>query len=278
MYCVGLRRRGCRRPASLLPDPLGPVITTNRSRGMSRSTFCRLWTRAPRMRMHSATAGCAWTAIRFSCSQPGTMTHSLNYPAVTRRKAESKAIRPRKMGLAPFALDQVSFRKTAFWAPVPVPFSTPITGLSSGAISEQRQRPDDGRTRAPRATCSFSVAGLEDHRLDRHPAMFTSSSFLATPPRRARHGRGPGSASDNRLHQVITARIFRAEMVRARQNAVAAVARHHAGWASFPTPRCSWRSQSAKLRIVVRWRWRGAASRPRRSSRTLRASAGKQNM
>ena len=35
------------------PEPLGPVMTTRRSRGMSRSTFCRLWTRAPRMRIDS---------------------------------------------------------------------------------------------------------------------------------------------------------------------------------------------------------------------------------
>src|SRR3972149_6085641 len=36
-----------------LPDPDSPVITTSRSRGISRSMFLRLCSRAPRMTMRS---------------------------------------------------------------------------------------------------------------------------------------------------------------------------------------------------------------------------------
>ena len=39
------------KASELLPDPLTPVRTTSRSRGMSTSTSRRLWTRTPRSRM-----------------------------------------------------------------------------------------------------------------------------------------------------------------------------------------------------------------------------------
>jgi hypothetical protein len=40
-----------------LPDPERPVKTTSESRGMSRSTFLRLWTRAPRTLSFEAATG-----------------------------------------------------------------------------------------------------------------------------------------------------------------------------------------------------------------------------
>ena len=45
------RRRACRRPAKLLPEPLTPVKTISWLRGRSRLTLRRLCSRAPRMTM-----------------------------------------------------------------------------------------------------------------------------------------------------------------------------------------------------------------------------------
>ena len=46
MYCRCPSAYSVSKASELLPDPLGPVTTTSRSRGMSRSTFRRLCTRA----------------------------------------------------------------------------------------------------------------------------------------------------------------------------------------------------------------------------------------
>ena len=48
---AGPRRRSCRRRATTCPSRTGPVNTTSLSRGMSRSTFLRLCSRAPRIAM-----------------------------------------------------------------------------------------------------------------------------------------------------------------------------------------------------------------------------------
>src|SRR5204863_7828864 len=41
------------KASELLPDPLGPVMTVSRSRGMSTDKPCRLCVRAPRILIHS---------------------------------------------------------------------------------------------------------------------------------------------------------------------------------------------------------------------------------
>ena len=54
---LALRRRWCRRPGELLPEPETPVMTTSLSRGMSTSMFLRLCSRAPLTTMESSGMG-----------------------------------------------------------------------------------------------------------------------------------------------------------------------------------------------------------------------------
>ena len=54
MYCRCPSATNVSNASELLPEPLGPVMTTSLSRGMSRLMFLRLWTRTPRRRMASS--------------------------------------------------------------------------------------------------------------------------------------------------------------------------------------------------------------------------------
>ena len=97
----------------LFPEPLGPVITTRRSRGMSKSMFCKLWTRAPRTRIVSSAD--RQTDAGDAVAQETGITKF--WSANQRHQTPHRNRGPARLGRGNLAPDKRRERKTPFTLP-----------------------------------------------------------------------------------------------------------------------------------------------------------------